>query len=436
MNSTVNAAMNAAVGPSLRILLATAETHPCARADVRVLFGQSLPALGVQVDLLALGEMPTDCATPPSWPGGQSFLRPARTGLQRLLGDLLQQLSLFRRCTQGYDALVVRDKPVLGIVGFAAARLARIPFCYWMSYPLPEQYLWLASRRDGSVGAPRRAWLWLRGSVGRLCLEQLLVPHADWLFVQSDAMAAALRRGPLEHDRVSAVPMGVDAAAMPPAAASLPQPLEGHPVAVYLGTLDRYRCPEIMVDAAARVGRVMPEFRLMIIGEADEPSDRGWLQRHAAEAGAARWVHFTGRLPFDQALALAQCAQVGLSPVPRSPLTEVGSPTKAVEYLACGLPVICNDQPDQAWVIEQSGGGRVVALDAQSFADAIIATLSDPLAAQAQAEAGRLWVKAHRDYEVLARGVEACLRALGPSPETCLEPSPEASRPTGIGAPT
>jgi glycosyltransferase involved in cell wall biosynthesis len=254
------------------------------------------------------------------------------------------------------------------------------------------------------------------------------VPHADWVFVQSDAMAGALRRGPLRHDRVSAVPMGVDAAALPPAAASLPLPLEGHPVAVYLGTLDRYRRPEVMVDAAALVGRVMPEFRLMVIGEADEPSDRGWLQRHAVETGAARWVHFTGRLPFDQALAMAQRAQVGLSPVPRSPLTEVGSPTKAVEYLACGLPVICNDQPDQAWVVEQSGGGRVVALDARAFADAIIATVSDPVAAQAQAEAGRLWVKTHRDYEVLARGVEARLRAL--------VPLSVLSRQAGIGAPT
>jgi len=424
MSSTMGSTMS----PSLRILLASAEAHPCARPDVRVLFGRALPALGVQVDLLALAETPTDGVTPLPWPGGQAFLRPARTRLRRVLGDLQQQLSLFRLCNRGYDALIVRDKPVLGIIGFAAARLARMPFCYWMSYPLPEQYLWLASRRDGSMGLARRAWLWLRGSLGRLCLERLLVPHADWLFVQSDAMAAALRRGPLRHERVSAVPMGVEAAAIAPAAASLPRPLEGHPVAVYLGTLDRYRRPEVMVDAAALVGRVMPEFRLMVIGEADEPSDRGWLQRHAVETGAARWVHFTGRLPFDQALALAQRAQVGLSPVPRSPLTEVGSPTKAVEYLACGLPVICNDQPDQAWVIAQSGGGRVVPLDAQAFADAIIATLSDPLAAQAQADAGRLWVKAHRDYDVLARGVEARLRAL--------VRSSAQSRQAGIGEPT
>jgi hypothetical protein len=50
------------------------------------------------------------------------------------------------------------------------------------------------------------------------------------------------------------------------------------------------------------------------------------------------------------------------------------------------------------------------------------------VAAQAQAEAGRLWVKTHRDYEVLARGVEARLRAL--------VPLSVLSRQAGIGAPT
>ena len=39
----------------LRVLLATAESHPTHRPDVAVLFGRMLPALGVQVDLLALG---------------------------------------------------------------------------------------------------------------------------------------------------------------------------------------------------------------------------------------------------------------------------------------------------------------------------------------------------------------------------------------------
>ena len=398
-------------GRPLRILYATAEAHPTHRPDVRVLFGEALPRQGVEVDLLAVAD--ADALEAPRWEAGRALLRPARGRLGTMRADVLQQLSLFARCARGYDALVVHDKPILGAIGWLAARLARIPFCYWMSYPLPEHQLWLAARPD--VGRARRLYLRARGRLGLAVLRRLLVPRSDWLFVQSDAMERALRdEGVLAHDRASAVPMGVDADAVPEPASpeALPEALRGRRLAVYLGTLDRARRPEVMVDAARRVAERHPDFALLVIGEADEPGDRGWLRSHAERTGAAGCVHFTGRVPYAQGLALARLARVGLSPVPRTPLTEVGSPTKAVEYLACGLSVVCNDQPDQAQVVRASGGGLVAPLDAEGFADAIERLLADPEAARARGEAGRQWVRAHRGYRALAARVAERLRAV------------------------
>ena len=124
-------------------------------------------------------------------------------------------------------------------------------------------------------------------------------------------------------------------------------------------------------------------------------------------------MHFTGRLPSQQALALVRRAQIGLSPVPRTPLTEVGSPTKAVEYIACGLPVVCNDQPDQDHVVRSSGGGRVVPLQAQAFAQAIIELLDQSPAQRAQqTRVAQEWVRSHRGYDVLAAQVATRLQAL------------------------
>jgi glycosyltransferase involved in cell wall biosynthesis len=394
----------------LRILYAIPENHPTHRPDVSVLFGTALPAYGVTVDLLATVRGDGDV---PPWPGGEAFLHRARGRLGLMLADLWQQLTLFRRVRGGYDALVVRDKPVLGLLGIAAARLAGVPFVYWMSFPLPEQYLLMASRTDGRVGLARRLWLRLRGRLGLAILARVLVPHPDWLFVQSDAMEASLRRGALRHDRVTPVPMGVDVDAVPPPAQVLPEALGRGPFGVYLGTLDRSRQPEVLVDTALEVAERVPGFTLLIVGDVDTPADRGWLQQYAESRNAGHCVHFTGRLPSREALALARRAAVGLSPVPRSELTEVGSPTKAAEYLACGLPVVCNDQPDQAYVVTQSGGGRVTALDAGEFADAIVETLrEDPAAAAARAVAARAWVERHRGYRVLGRRVAEVLEAM------------------------
>jgi len=393
----------------LRILYAIPENYPSHRPDVSVLFGDSLPALGVKVDLLATvqgdGEVP-------AWTAGHAFLHRAHGRLGLMLADLWQQLTLMRLVRGGYDALVVRDKPVLGVLGFVAARLARVRFVYWMSYPLPEQYLWMAAQGDGRIGAMRRLWLRLRGTLGRAILSRFLIPGADWLFVQSDAMEASLRRGPLRHHRVTPVPMGVDVDAVPAPAETLPDRLSQGPFGVYLGTLDRSRQPDVLVDTALKVTERVPGFCMLIVGDVDAPADRGWLQQYAESKNAGHCVHFTGRLPGREALALARRADVGLSPVPRTELTEVGSPTKAVEYLACGLPVVCNDQPDQAYVVTQSGGGRVTGFDAGEFADAIVETLEEGPLAKARAGEAKAWVERHRSYRVLGRLVADTLEAL------------------------
>lgn len=393
----------------LRILYAIPENFPNHRPDVSVLFGEAVPALGLKIDLLATVDGDGDV---PRWGGGDAFLHRASGRLGLTLADLWQQLTLFRRIRNGYDALVVRDKPILGLLGLMASRLASVPFIYWMSYPIPEQYLWLAAQRDGRIGFMRRAWLRLRGVSGRAVLSRFLIPKSDWLFVQSDAMEASLRHGPLRHDRVTPVPMGVDVDAVPLPAMTLPESLASGPFGIYLGTLDRYRQPEVLVDTALKVADRIPGFKMLIVGDVDAPADRGWLQRYAAVKNAEHCVHFTGRLPAREALALARRADVGLSPVPRTELTEVGSPTKAVEYVACGLPVVCNDQPDQAYVVMQSGGGRVTGFDADEFADAIVATLREGPSAKTRSGDAKAWVERHRSYRVLGRLVADTLLTL------------------------
>lgn len=121
---------------------------------------------------------------------------------------------------------------------------------------------------------------------------------------------------------------------------------------------------------------------------------------------------FTGRLPFDQGQALLQLAEVGLSPFPRSELLESASPTKAVEYLAAGVPVVCNDQPDQAKVIRESGGGWCTELSAQAFASAVIECLRDPERSRRMGQAGRSYVQSHRSYAQLSGQVITSLRTV------------------------
>jgi len=361
--------------PSLRVLLATAELHPTHRPDVAVLFGRMLPALGVQVDLLALTRGtpadPSDAAGKhlnaegaSSWTAGRAHLRRVRGHVPALVFDFLQQWQLFVLCRQQCDLLIVRDKPVLGVIGWLAARSAGVPFCYWMSYPLPEHYLWLAARRDAPLSRLRRLWLRCRGTLGKQMLSRVLVPRADWLFVQSQVMLDGLRAGTLQHDRVSAVPMGVDLTHLPEPAALLPEGLRGglpvasgpasHPApwAVYLGTLDRARGLEMLIDATLAVSRRRPDFRLLVIGEADEPADVGALRAAAERAGRLGDGFFPGK---GDMAGLTE-----LFDVVRQTAADAGRDASSIEFTA-GHPGIFGDDPIAA-VEEMAsiGVGRII----------------------------------------------------------------------------
>ena len=410
METTVQSAEASTLSglPELRLLYSTIETHPTWRSDVRVLFGKYMKTLGIKVDLVALSE-----SDPPApWPGGKIHSRvDSGAGAGRLLSSTLLQLSLLRRCANDYDVLIVRDLPILSLPGLLAARLAGIPFVYWMSFPLPEAFAKMARERE-DLSFKRRLLLRLRGSLGKAMLYHWVLKRADWVFAQSDVMVEELRSKGVRHGRLSAVPMGVDFATPARRPQVVPPPLLNRRIAVYLGTLDRYRHPEIMIDIALLVAKVIPDFMLLVIGEADEPSDRGWLKEQAKQRGAAGHMYFTGRLPFDEAQSMVQLAEVGLSPFPRGELLESASPTKAIEYLAAGIPVVCNDQPDQERVIRESGGGWCVEMSAEGFAQAIIDCMRQPEEGRRMAARGREYVRQKRSYHHLAREVAERIRTV------------------------
>jgi glycosyltransferase involved in cell wall biosynthesis len=103
-------------------------------------------------------------------------------------------------------------------------------------------------------------------------------------------------------------------------------------------------------------------------------------------------------------------ACVGLSPLAPSKLTESTSPTKPLEYMALGLPIVCNDLPDQARIVAASQAGWCVEFSAQEFASAILQCLQNPDQAAQMGQRGRTWVQANRSYRSLAQSVAVTLR--------------------------
>ena len=118
-------------------------------------------------------------------------------------------------------------------------------------------------------------------------------------------------------------------------------------------------------------------------------------------------VEFAGLLPREMALARVRQADICLSPFFPTPVLRSTSPTKLVEYLALGIPVVANDHPEQRYVLKQSGGGLCVPWGARYFVRGV-AWLAARTADERQrmGERGRQWVLTHRVYPRIADAVE------------------------------
>lgn len=392
----------------MRILFLTPETCPTFRADVNVLFGKYLPRHGIYSDIVA-GRTPGHDGEV-TWGGGGTFLCDVSRGqAEKHLKMLIHGIRhLLNADKARYQAIQVRDMPVLAFFGLIAARLKGLKFFYWMSYPMPEGQIELARERGLSAGLIKFLFPWLRGRVGRFLLYKIVLPRSDRIFVQTERMRDIMIDQGLAREKMAPVPMGVDmeeigSSVIPPSNDSR---LAGKRVLLYLGTLDRPRRLEILFEMIALVRQKIPNAVLVLVGDTEDDVCRRQLKAHAEKAGVADAVIWSGWLAMKDGWRYIRAAEVGLSPIPRGPLLDVGSPTKAIEYLAMGLPVLGNDNPDQAKIIRESGAGICVPYTAEDFASAVIDLLeADPRRLSQMGRMGNEYVSLHRNYNQIAQAL-------------------------------
>ncbi|MEJ1158830.1 glycosyltransferase [Prosthecomicrobium sp. N25] len=404
----------------LRILQFIPDGWPTYRPDVAVLFGKALPAEGVATDLVAVVPEGAEAGAP--WAGGALIGLRTRGGrLRRQMGEAAGCLRVLARLGRGdCDALQVRDKPFLAALALLKARRLGVPFFYWMSFPMAEAAEAVARTHGLSLGLARYVFLRLRGTGGRHLLYRFVLPRADHVFVQSERMLDDVAALGIARERMTAVPMCVDPERFTgpagPADPALDAALAGRRVIAYLGTCERVRRIDVLFETLAILRRTVPDAFLLVVGDAIEAEDRAWLDARIRDCGVEGHVLRTGWLPSAAAQAAMARAEVALAPMAPDPLLDSTTPTKLVEYLAMGLPVVANAHPDQSRVLAESGAGLCTAFEPETLAAAAARLLGDGDMRRAMGAAGPAYVLAQRSYPAMAARLAARYRALVGAP--------------------
>ncbi len=387
-----------------RLLYVVGGRRAAPRVDVAVLFGEHLGRTLFDIDWVVFDPEPSPAWREDAWNGAHACWigRPAgegwRAAVQVKFIELAADLRTFRMALRGdYDLIQVRDKFVAALLCLFAARLRGRRFTYWLSYPFPESRV--LDAREGRARIP--ALSWLAGKLSGWLLYRIIMPRADHVFVQSEQMRQDVAAMGIRLEKMTPVPMGVDEALL-----DFPRQTVEPDTVLYLGTLARVRRLEVLLEAMLHVRKARPHARLLFVGEGDSPQDRAYLEAEANRLGIAEAVEFTGRMPMRDALARVVRAAVCVSPFYPTFVLRSTSPTKLIEYMVLGRPVVANDHPEQAEVIAASKAGICVEWSVGAFSTAIIDLLRDPEMAEKMGARGPFYVQGNRTYLAISSSLE------------------------------
>jgi glycosyltransferase involved in cell wall biosynthesis len=396
----------------LRVLFVPWDRFPPFRPAARAIFLHELPKRGHEIDWLIQADESRPEANTVKIEGGIAYIGktdPGQKVLNRVHKHLLNLVNSFRILNlvraNKYDLIQAKDNFGAAIVSLLVARLRGIHFFYWIAYPRAESYIYEGKSRHCRYPLFYR----ILGHFFTFLLYKIILHAADHIFVQSEQMKRDLAIEGISVAKMTPVPSSVNLDCVPyEIEERTHQAVEkgSSKWIVYLGTLKRARKLDFIIHAFAKILTAEPNAVLFIIGKGDQESDLQWLRSEAVRLEIDRAVRFTGFLEMAEGWEYIRHADVCLSPYFPTPILQSTSPTKLVEYMAMGKPVVANDHPEQTLVIEKSRAGLCTPWEEGAFADAVLKILRDPDEADRMGQRGRRYVQEHRTNQAMAELVE------------------------------
>ena len=284
--------------------------------------------------------------------------------------------------------VVIATSPQLlvGLAGRWIASCHRVPFVFEVRDLWPESLRAVGMGRDDSL------------------MNRALGAIADSLYARADRIVVvtpASRQHLIAHrnvspDKISIIEHGVETALFSPKAPNqaLKQRLgvHGRFVVGYIGTIGMAHRLETVVDAAAILSSLAPEIAFLIVGEGAEKEQ---IQALVRSKGLSNIV-MVEQQPREQIPEFINACDVCLVMLRKSDVFETVLPTKMLEFMSCGRPVLLGVDGQARAVLEKANAGIFLEPEnASALVHAICSLHSNPDSCSALGRNGRDYILAH-----------------------------------------
>ncbi|MFC1901637.1 glycosyltransferase family 4 protein [Chloroflexota bacterium] len=194
--------------------------------------------------------------------------------------------------------------------------------------------------------------------------------------------------------------------------------LDNSPIVMFVGAFRKYQGIEYAIKALPNVVSVLPNTKLVLVGDAGEYQGAKFrptideLKLLAREVGVEGNVIFTGTVPAEMVPLYLNAADVCINL--KIPLQVDYSSLKIYEYMACAKAVVASRAKYSDFLEEINAGILVDIEKTDEVTNGLLTLLLDKPLATTLGENGRKYVVNHVDVKAIAKKIEKVMyEALG-----------------------
>jgi glycosyltransferase involved in cell wall biosynthesis len=288
---------------------------------------------------------------------------------------------------------------LLGLGGYWASRLLKVPYVLEVNADLVEQRLYKGTPERGlrRLFAMYTTWLCLKAAAGVVCISEGLRDH--------------LRdRWQLDPSKLTVLPCAADVAlfgqSFDKTQIRRELGLVDEPVIMWIGGFYPWHDLDLLLESFARVLHGQPKARLILVGDGQT---RQAVADKVLAGGLRQAVIMTGAVPHRRVPEMLSIADVAVVPAAQVGASRggTGTPLKLFEYMAAGKAIVATGIAQAGAVIRDGQTGRLVSAgDAAAFATAILQLLRDSGERQRLGQDARREAVERHSWEVYTRQLE------------------------------
>ncbi len=241
-------------------------------------------------------------------------------------------------------------------------------------------------------------------------LDQWVPRAGDHVTVVSRELLAFLCQRGIPPERMTVVPAGVNPEMFEGNDPTLMRHRHGlgsRPLVIYTGTLDAFQRIDYLLKAMTVVVNLIPEARLLVVGNIVEKARLKACLDLARELGIDSEALFTDARPLAELPAYLAAADVAVLPRPSCP----GHPVKLLNYMAAGRAIVAF-QGAAKGLRHMHNAIVIPDHDWEGLGQGILMLLKDPPLAKALGENARKSILGTFDWCSLAKRISAIYAAL------------------------